>query len=196
MKLTWYGHSAFRVDAGDARILIDPFLTGNPSWQGGWKGPSDGITHLLLTHGHNDHVGDAVEILKATGAMLVANFEICMFLVGQGVSGERINPGNTGGTVDCGGCDDDQQCGANAPFQCGTANLPGSPSCRPLSAAQACADKECGVAFDGCGTTLAHSFDCAEVRGRTGCPSGEFCGIRAPFQCDEPTAPRCEPSAA
>ncbi len=103
MKLTWFGHSAFRVEAGDARILIDPFLTGNPSWQGGWKEPSEGITHLLLTHGHNDHIGDAVEILKSTGAMLVANFEVCMFLVGQGASDERINPGNTGGTVDCGG---------------------------------------------------------------------------------------------
>ena len=103
MKLTWYGHSAFRVDTGDAAILIDPFLTGNPSWQGGWEGPGDGITHVLLTHGHNDHIGDAVDILKKTKAMLVANFEVCMFLVGKGVSGDRINPGNTGGTVDCGG---------------------------------------------------------------------------------------------
>jgi len=103
MNLTWYGHSAFRIDAGDARILIDPFLTGNPSWQGGWEGPAEGITHVLLTHGHSDHIGDAAAILKKTGAMLVANFEICMYLVGQGVSGDRINPGNTGGTVDCGG---------------------------------------------------------------------------------------------
>ena len=36
MKLTWYGHSAFRVEAGGAKILIDPFLSGNPTWQGGW----------------------------------------------------------------------------------------------------------------------------------------------------------------
>jgi L-ascorbate metabolism protein UlaG (beta-lactamase superfamily) len=103
MKITWYGHSAFRVDTDGARILIDPFLTGNPSWQDGWEGPSDAVTHVLLTHGHNDHVGDAVDILKKTKAMLVANFEVCMFLVGKGVSGDRINPGNTGGTVDCGG---------------------------------------------------------------------------------------------
>ena len=58
---------------------------------------------MLLTHGHDDHVGDAAAILKKTGAMLVANFEICMFLVGQGVDGGKINPGNLGGTVDCGG---------------------------------------------------------------------------------------------
>lgn len=103
MKLTWYGHSAFGVEAGGAKILIDPFLTGNPSWDGGWEGPAEGVTHVLLTHGHDDHIGDAVAILKKTGAMLVANFEICMFLVGKGVDEGRINPGNTGGTVDCGG---------------------------------------------------------------------------------------------
>ena len=103
MKLTWYGHSAFRVEAGDAKILIDPFLTGNPSWKNGWEWPAQDITHVLLTHGHNDHTGDAAAILNKTGAMLVANFESCMWLVGQGVDQGRINPGNTGGTVDCGG---------------------------------------------------------------------------------------------
>jgi len=103
MKITWYGHSAFRVEAGDAKILIDPFLTGNPSWDKGWEGPAEGVTHLLLTHGHNDHVGDTLAILKKTGAMLVANFEICMYLVGQGADQGKINPGNHGGTVDCGG---------------------------------------------------------------------------------------------
>lgn len=103
MKMTWYGHSAFRVEAGEARILIDPFLEGNPSWNGGWEEPAEGITHLLLTHGHNDHVGNALDILKKTGAMLVSNFEVCMYLVGQGADDKKINPGNTGGTVDCGG---------------------------------------------------------------------------------------------
>ena len=103
MKLTWYGHSAFRVEAGGATILIDPFLSDNPSWSKGWEEAAEGVTHVLLTHGHNDHVGDAEAILKKTGAMLVANFEICMFLVGKGVDQNRINPGNTGGTVDCGG---------------------------------------------------------------------------------------------
>lgn len=103
MKITWFGHSAFKLEAGGATILMDPFLTGNSTWNKGWEGPAEGVTHILLTHGHNDHVGDTVEIQKKTGAMLVASFEICMFLVGQGVDQDKINPGNTGGTVDCGG---------------------------------------------------------------------------------------------
>ena len=103
MKITWLGHSAFRIEAGEATILIDPFLTGNPSWGKGWEETARGVTHVLITHGHNDHVGDAVAIVKKTGAMLVANYEICMYLVGQGVDAGRINPGNSGGTVDCGG---------------------------------------------------------------------------------------------
>lgn len=102
MKITWYGQSAFRVEVGEARILIDPFIQ-NPLWSKGWEGPAEGITHVLLTHGHNDHVGDSLAILKKTGAQLVANFEICMYLVGQGLKGDQINPGNHGGTVDCGG---------------------------------------------------------------------------------------------
>ena len=103
MKLTWYGHSCFKVEAGGATILFDPYLEGNPSWDGGWEGPTQGVTHVLLTHGHDDHSGTALKALKASGAMLVANFEICMWLVGQGHDQSRINPGNTGGTVDCGG---------------------------------------------------------------------------------------------
>lgn len=102
MKITWYGQSAFRVEAGGKTILIDPFLE-NPLWSGGWEKPAEGATHVLLTHGHNDHIGNSLAILKKTGAQLVANYEICMYLVGQGANSSCINPGNTGGTVDCGG---------------------------------------------------------------------------------------------
>ncbi len=103
MKITWYGQSAFRIEhAGDV-ILIDPFLSGVPWWPGGWQAAAGGVTHVLVTHGHNDHIGDAIPILKATNAMGVANAEISDFLIAQGVPGERVNPGNHGGTVDCGG---------------------------------------------------------------------------------------------
>lgn len=103
MKMTWFGHSAFCVETGNAKILIDPFLVGNPSWGKGWEEPGKGATHVLLTHGHDDHIGNALDICKASGAQLVANFEICMYLVAKGVDGAKINPGNHGGTVDCGG---------------------------------------------------------------------------------------------
>jgi L-ascorbate metabolism protein UlaG (beta-lactamase superfamily) len=101
MKLTWYGHSAFRIEFADRRILIDPFLSGNPTWDGGWEVPAEGCTHVLLTHGHDDHVGDAVAICKKSGAQLVSSFEICELLTVQGL--ENVNFANHGGTVDCGG---------------------------------------------------------------------------------------------
>lgn len=100
MKITWLGHSAFRVDLAGAHILIDPFLTGNPKFTGSVDEVSAGITHIVLTHGHDDHIGDSAAIAKKTGAQIVANFEVCMFMQAQGA--ENINPGNTGGTIPCG----------------------------------------------------------------------------------------------
>lgn len=102
MKLTWYGHSAFKIETGDTAILIDPFLTGNPSFPDGLSVDqvSEGVGHVILTHGHDDHIGDTIEILKTTGGLLTANFEICMWASRQGI--ENINPMNSGGLVDTG----------------------------------------------------------------------------------------------
>jgi L-ascorbate metabolism protein UlaG (beta-lactamase superfamily) len=99
MKITWFGHSAFRVDLAGAAIMIDPFL-GNPTFKGDQRAAYQGATHVILTHGHDDHVGSTVEICKATGALLIANFEICNFLAAKGV--EKFSPGNHGGGVDYG----------------------------------------------------------------------------------------------
>ena len=100
MNLIWLGHSAFRIELGAEVILIDPFLSGNPKFTGDPEKAAEGATHILLTHGHDDHIGDAVKIAKTTGAQIISNFEICMYLNAQGA--ENINPGNTGGTIDCG----------------------------------------------------------------------------------------------
>ncbi|HEY8612822.1 MAG TPA: metal-dependent hydrolase [Roseomonas sp.] len=100
MKITWFGHSAFRLEFGSAVVLIDPFLTGNVTFKGTVEEASKGATHIVLTHGHGDHVGDTVAIAKATGAKLVTNFELCQFLGRQGVG--KTDPMNTGGTTDQG----------------------------------------------------------------------------------------------
>lgn len=100
MQLTWYGHSTFRVEFGSTALLIDPFFTGNPSWGQGWEVPAKGVTYVLVTHGHEDHTGDAVAIAKATGATVVSTYEVCNHLAAQGV--EHHEAGNPGGTIDCG----------------------------------------------------------------------------------------------
>ncbi len=98
MKLTWYGHSAFRVETQGATILIDPFFTGNPVFEEDWRaGAIDGLTHICLTHGHGDHIGDTVAIARATGATVIGNYEMIHWLQQQGL--EEVDMGNTGGTV-------------------------------------------------------------------------------------------------
>jgi len=100
MQITWYGHSAFRLDFGGTAVLIDPFFTGNPSFDSGKAAAVKGVSHVLLTHGHGDHVGDTVEIAKQNGATVTGDYDLLMWLAKKGV--EKLNPMNTGGTVDVG----------------------------------------------------------------------------------------------
>jgi L-ascorbate metabolism protein UlaG (beta-lactamase superfamily) len=99
VKLTWFGHSAFRLDIASAAIMIDPFIE-NPTFHGDHKAASAGATHVLLTHGHNDHIGSSLDICKATGAMVIANPEVCDFLEHRGA--DNLNPINHGGQLDLG----------------------------------------------------------------------------------------------
>lgn len=101
MKITWFGHSAFRLAFGDKVVLIDPYLTGNPAFTGDRREAVRGVTHILVTHGHSDHYGDTVAIAKETGAVVATNYDLGVWFGSQGV--ERIDPMNTGGTIDAGG---------------------------------------------------------------------------------------------
>ena len=101
MQITWYGHSAFRLDFGGKGVLIDPFFTGNPGFGGSRESAIRGLTHILVTHGHSDHVGDTLAIAAETGATVVTNFDLCMHLASQGL--KNFSPMNTGGTIDAGG---------------------------------------------------------------------------------------------
>jgi L-ascorbate metabolism protein UlaG (beta-lactamase superfamily) len=99
MLITWFGHSCFRIDTGKSSILIDPFLTGNPTFEAsGLTVPevAKGVTHVALTHGHEDHTGDTVAICKETTIPLIAVYELALHMASLGV--EKIDPGNTGGT--------------------------------------------------------------------------------------------------
>jgi|SRR5579862_619433 len=96
MELTWLGHSAFRLDAGGKRIYIDPFLNGNPKCPEDEQTP-ERVDVIAITHGHGDHVGDAVALSKQHGCTVVAPVELAGWLGSQGV--ENLLDPNKGGTV-------------------------------------------------------------------------------------------------
>lgn len=102
MKLRWLGHAAFRIQTAKQTILIDPFLTQNPSFAGqDIKEAAKGVTHILLTHGHMDHVGDTIALAGELDAEVVANADLGDWLQFRGV--QKVNQGNTGGTIHTGG---------------------------------------------------------------------------------------------
>jgi L-ascorbate metabolism protein UlaG (beta-lactamase superfamily) len=97
MEIRYLGHATFELSEGDARILIDPFLAPNNP-KATVSADDVDPTHVLLTHGHVDHVADAVKVAKRTGAHCVAIVELAGWLGEQGV--ENVSDPNIGGTVE------------------------------------------------------------------------------------------------
>lgn len=97
MKITFLGHSSFLIETAGKRLLFDPFITPNPLA----KDINIDVLkpdYILLSHGHADHVADAEEIAKKTGATIVANFEVANWFENKGV--EKTHPMNHGGSWD------------------------------------------------------------------------------------------------
>ncbi|RYH11738.1 metal-dependent hydrolase [Tropicimonas sp. IMCC6043] len=101
MKITWLGHSGFRIEIAGEILLVDPWFTGNPVF------PADrqpeaiaGATHILLTHGHGDHSGDALAIAKELGVPLVGIYDLMSHW--EATEGVSVIGFNKGGTVTLG----------------------------------------------------------------------------------------------
>lgn len=84
MKITYLSHSCVEIETAGHRLLIDPFITGNPLAP--VKAVDLNPDFILLTHGHDDHVGDAADIARRTGATIIANFEIATYFGSLGLN--------------------------------------------------------------------------------------------------------------
>lgn len=96
MKLTWLGHAGFRLEIEGAVILIDPWLTGNPVFPEERRAEAiAGATHVLLTHGHSDHTGEALALARE-GLPLVGIYDLLSWWESQhGITAIGFNKGGT-----------------------------------------------------------------------------------------------------
>ncbi|WP_078545111.1 metal-dependent hydrolase [Litchfieldia alkalitelluris] len=92
MKVSYHGHSVVKIKSDEKTIIIDPFITGNG--QTDLKADEENVDVILLTHGHNDHVGDTVSLAKRNNALVIAPFELASYLGWQGLN---VHPMHIGG---------------------------------------------------------------------------------------------------
>lgn len=95
MELKFLGHSCFLLDDGVHKVLTDPFLTGNA--EAAVSAEQVEADYIFVTHGHSDHVGDAVDIAKRTGAPVCCTVDLAEGLFGP--AGVQVQVGNLGGTI-------------------------------------------------------------------------------------------------
>ncbi len=93
VKLTFLGHACWLIEGSSGKVIIDPFLTGNP--QAAAKPEDIVVDAVLVTHGHGDHLGDAVDIARRCNAVVVAPFELANFCASKGAN---IHPMHIGGS--------------------------------------------------------------------------------------------------
>jgi L-ascorbate metabolism protein UlaG (beta-lactamase superfamily) len=103
VRFTWVGHGTWKVrTAGGKNLIIDPWLNGNPAAPDHLK-QVDAVDIMVVTHGHADHVADAVDVAKATNCTVITTVEVGGWLGRQGVNGDRVIGMNKGGTVEVDG---------------------------------------------------------------------------------------------
>jgi L-ascorbate metabolism protein UlaG (beta-lactamase superfamily) len=99
-KLTWFGHATFLLETSGKRLLIDPWVMNNPACPDDLKDPGP-LDAILITHAHFDHITDAVELGRSTGAEMVSIMETSKWLASKGL--ENLTEMNIGGTVEVAG---------------------------------------------------------------------------------------------
>lgn len=92
-KATFLGHACVTLAHEKHHLIIDPFLTGNPMAAAGWEDIE--VSHVLISHGHGDHIGDGVAIAEHTGATIIANFELAKLCERQGAATHAMHIGGS-----------------------------------------------------------------------------------------------------